>query len=222
MKVRTYTNPKLFLDDTQAELESNEVANSLMLGICGQLIQHPEWFITDPCLKMAEDETGLILAAAMTPPHKLVISPPRRNLGGVSRVLVNNLFKEGWRLAGVMGPSEAAQAVAVHWAEVTGNGFELERRQSVYELREAPSPAPERGKLRLATQQDAELVEEWRYSFHSEIFGQAEREYSRRVAKDRIGHGDIYLFEMQRPVSIAMTTRPTRHGISIGLVYTPP
>ena len=222
MKVWTYTDPRLFLKNTQTELESNEAANSLMLGICGQLVRHPEWFQASPCLKTVEDENGLMLAVVMTPPHKLVVCAQQGDLDAIARILVDDLVREGWRPAGVMGPSEVARGVAARWAEVTGNGFDLERRQIVYELREAPDLVSEPGKLRLATQQDADLVVRWWHGFHSEIFGQAEREESRRAARARIGDGDIYLFEVQRPVSIAMKTRPTRNGVSISLVYTPP
>ena len=42
MKVKTYIDAEIFLRNTYVELESNEAANSLMLGICGQLIHHPE------------------------------------------------------------------------------------------------------------------------------------------------------------------------------------
>lgn len=40
MRIRSYIDAEMFLRDTQVELESNEAANSLMLGICGQLIHH--------------------------------------------------------------------------------------------------------------------------------------------------------------------------------------
>jgi hypothetical protein len=72
MRVRTYTEPELFLRDTQASLESNEAANSLMLGICGQLIDHPERFKASPCLKTLISESGRMLAALMTPPHNMM------------------------------------------------------------------------------------------------------------------------------------------------------
>jgi hypothetical protein len=35
MKIRTYVDAARFLRHTQAALETNEAANSLMLGICG-------------------------------------------------------------------------------------------------------------------------------------------------------------------------------------------
>jgi predicted GNAT family acetyltransferase len=222
MKVQTHTDAECFLRNAQVELESNEAANSLMLGICGQLIRHPGRISATPCLKMVEDETGLILAAVMTVPHKLVVYGHEGDLDGGIRVLVQDLVGEGWTVPGVLGPSDVAKGIAKRWAEVTDGGFELESRQRVHELTEVIIPAPERGGLRLAREADVELVARWWYGFHHEIFREADRETAQLAAYQRIEEGDIYLWEDQGPVSIAMKTRPTRNGISVSLVYTPP
>jgi predicted GNAT family acetyltransferase len=37
-----------------------------------------------------------------------------------------------------------------------------------------------------------------------------------------MGRGDVYLWQDERPVSMAQTSRPTRNGISVSFVYTPP
>jgi len=210
------------LKHIQAELESNEAANSLMLGICGQLIRHPKRVKAAPCLKTVEDEHGLILAAVMTPPHKLVVYGHQGNLDGGTRMLVGDLISEGWKVPGVLGPSEAAKGVAERWAEVTGVRYRLERRQRVYKLWEVVSPVPERGRLRLATEPDIELVTQWWCEFHRGLFGETDQEEAGRAARFRVGEGDIYLWENGQPVSMAMKTRPTRKGISLSSVYTPP
>jgi predicted GNAT family acetyltransferase len=92
----------------------------------------------------------------------------------------------------------------------------------VYELREVESPVPERGQLRLATERDVELVAEWRQEFHRGIFGEADQEESIQAARLRVGDGDVYLWVDGQPVSMAMKTRPTKNGVSVTLVYTPP
>ncbi|MBC8231469.1 GNAT family N-acetyltransferase [bacterium] len=222
MKVNTYIDAEIFLRNTYIELESNEAANSLMLGICGQLIRHPERVKAAPCLKTVGDENGLILAAIMTPPHKLVVYGHQGDLGIGTRILVKKLVSEGWAIPGVLGPSEVAKGIAERWAEVTRRGYGLERRQRVYELRAVINSVPERGKLRLATEADIELVAQWRYQFHLEIFGEVDPKETKRAAKFRIEEMDIYLWEDGHPVSIAMKTRPTRKGISVSSVYTPP
>jgi len=222
MKVNTYIDAEMFLRNTYIELESNEAANSLMLGICGQLIHHPERVKAAQCLKIVEDENSLILAAIMTPPHKLVVYGHQGDLDSGTRILVKELVSEGWAIPGVLGPSEVAKSIAERWAEVTRRGYGLERRQRVYELKEVITSTPERGKLRLATEADIELVAQWRYQFNMEIFGEVNQEETEQAARLRIEGKDIYLWEDGQPVSIAMKTRPTRKGISVSSVYTPP
>lgn len=220
--VRTYIDAERFLRNTQAELESNEAANSLILGVCGQLVRHPERIKAAPCLKTVEDENGLILATMMTPPHNLVVYGHQGDVDGGTRVLVEDLASEGWSLPGILGPSEVAQGLAARWAEVTGREFDLAQRQRVYELREVVVPVPERGRLRLAQETDAELAALWRTEFHTEIFGAADRQKMDEATMLRIRQGDVYLWEDGQPVSMAMKTRPTRNGVSLTLVYTPP
>jgi len=222
IRVRTYADAASFLRHARLELESNEAANSLMLGVCERLVRHPERIEADPCLKTVEDETGLVLAAMMTPPHKLVVSGHRVDLEQGIRVLVSNLADEGCQVPGVMGPSEFAQRVAEELGAASGRGYELDGRQTLYELRKVLNPPPSRGKLRLAIEADVELVARWWHTFHQGIFGTADRVVFQRSAEMRIGDGDIYLWEDGPPVSMAMKNRPTSKGISIGLVYTPP
>jgi predicted GNAT family acetyltransferase len=222
MKVRTYTDAGAFLRNTRAELESNEAANSLMLGVCERLARHPERVKVAPCLKTVKGQDGLVLAAMMTPPHKLVVYGHQGDIAGGARMLVQALVSEGWKVPGILGPSEVAKAVAEVWSEVTGRGYSLERQQAVLALRKVTGREPARGRLRRATEADVELVARWWYGFYREIFGEADREEANRGARLRIGEGDIYLWEDGQPVSMAMQTRPTRNGISVGLVYTPP
>jgi len=222
LRIRTYVHAENFLRNIQLELESNEAANSLMLGVCLRLIRHPERIEKSPCLKTVEDESGLVLASMMTPPHNLVVVGHQGDLDEGVRILVEDLVSEGWRVPGVLGPRELVGGVAERWAEITGQRCEVERQQRVYQLRKVKSPVPERGRLRLATAADVELVAGWRCAFQVEIFGEADREGARRATRHRIESGDIYLWEDGSPVSIAMKTRPTRNGISVSLVYTPP
>ena len=80
MRVRTFADAEGFLRNTQAELEANEAANSLMLGICLRLVRTPERVQRATCLKTVQDDGGLVMAAVMTPPYKLVVYGHRGDL----------------------------------------------------------------------------------------------------------------------------------------------
>jgi hypothetical protein len=109
----------------------------------------------------------------------------------------------------------------VHFYSVD-NRYAVERRQRVHELREVKSAVPARGRLRPATPADEELVSAWRYAFDVALFGEADREEARRATQRAIESGNVYLWEDEGPASVAMKTRPTRDGIGVSFVYTPP
>jgi predicted GNAT family acetyltransferase len=222
MNLKTYLDAGSFLADTGIELEQNEAANSLMLGICGQLVKDPNRYEGPPCLKTVEDQGKLVFAAVMTPPHKLVVYGRQGDLQRGARTLVENLIWEGWGVPGVLGPELAAEAFAEAWSDETGGTVALEGRLQGFELRKVKVPRPKRGELRAADQADLELVTRWWAAFNQDIFGQADQESAVRAASYRITAGEVHLWDDQGPVSMAAVTRPTRTGISIGMVYTPP
>jgi predicted GNAT family acetyltransferase len=76
--------------------------------------------------------------------------------------------------------------------------------------------------MRIATESDLELVIDWVWKFESEAVGHEDIEAARETAINRILDGEIFLWEADHPVSMAAIGRPTPHGITISLVYTPP
>jgi predicted GNAT family acetyltransferase len=222
MKVRTYSDAESFLRNTRPALELNEAANSLMLGVCERMVRSPEQIEAPPCLKTVEDAAGLVLAAMLTPPHNLVVYGHRGDTAAGARLLVGEIAGEGWAVPGVLGPREVAQEVAKKWQELTGQRYRAGMRQRAYELREVAVPPPQRGRLRPAAAADTELVAGWSYAFQEAIFGQDDREEALGRARRWIEQGAVYLWEDGPPVSTAMWTRPTRRGISVSGVYTPP
>jgi predicted GNAT family acetyltransferase len=220
--VQTYDQAGDFLADTRLALESQEAANSLMLGVCARLARHPERSESRPCLKTVRDEQGLVLAVMMTPPHKLVVYGHRGDLVAGARLLVEDLAREGWPVPGVLGPSEITAVVAGQWQALTGQGLRLKGQQRVYELREVLVPVPEHGLLRQATEADADLIAGWWSAFDDQVLAGAEQDETSRRTRRRIEAGDFYLWQDGEPVSVAMKNRPTRTGISLSMVYTPP
>lgn len=222
MRIRTYGDAEAFLSDTQEVLELTEAANSLILGVSGRLARHPEQIEAAPYLGAVEDENGLVLAAMMTPPHNLVVVGHQGDLQTAAGMLVGDLTVGRWVVPGVLGPGEVAQEVARSWTKTTGGQHRIRNRLRVYELRQVINRTPARGRLRMATESDVALVSQWRRAFQVEIHETANVEDIRRTTGSQIEQGNVFLWEDGRPVSMAGKTRPTRRGISIGPVYTPP
>jgi hypothetical protein len=94
-------------------------------------------------------------------------------------------------------------------------------RLRIYELRRVTPPRYSPGWLRPAGEKDSSLVVGWMEAFNQEAAPNnppPDPEATRR----RIADGSIFLWDDNGPVSMALKTRPTQHGISVGAVYTPP
>jgi predicted GNAT family acetyltransferase len=222
MEIRNYTGGEKFLHDVQDILESSKAANNLMLGVCGQLLDDPEHFVSMPCIKTVWDEGGLIIAALMTPPFKLIIYGHQGDLDGGIDALVDEIYSEGWELPGVLGPGPAPKVFAQTWKDTTGQPYRLEMRQRVYRLDDVNVSPPMRGSMRLAVNADFDLVCRWFYQFYKEIGKKVTKEQALQLAENKIKDRDVFLWEDGEVVSLACKSRPTKRGISIIMVYTPP
>jgi predicted GNAT family acetyltransferase len=89
-------------------------------------------------------------------------------------------------------------------------------------VREVKAPELGHGRLRRALEKDIDLVAGWVFDFNTTIHGHADAQAARRSASSQIEQGRAHLWDDRGPVSLAVKTRPTRSGISIGMVYTPP
>ncbi len=54
------------------------------------------------------------------------------------------------------------------------------------------------------------------------MMGSADPEECKKTAAYKLADGDIFIWGAGEPVSMACKTRPTKRGISVGMVYTPP
>jgi hypothetical protein len=100
--------------------------------------------------------------------------------------------------------------------------YRLDRELRLYELNSVELPATAQGCLRKAVPQDLERLAAWWQAASIEMGMKADPEETGKTAALRIGDGDVFVWEDGEPVSMACKTRPTRRGISVGMVYTPP
>lgn len=76
----------------------------------------------------------------------------------------------------------------------------------------------------MATMADRELLIEWVAAFGQEALGELPSELTRTtiVVNRAINAGNYFVWDDNGVVAMAGRTRPTRAGITIGPVYTPP
>jgi len=222
MHLTTYPDATAFLHEAQIALEASGSASDRMLGMCLRMVRHPERIGTPPLFVTAGDDEGLALAAVMAPPWNVVIHGLRDDIDAAARALAAYLQAERRSAPGVEGPAEVAALAAARLAEASGRRPRLERREHLYELRAVCTPVPIDGRLRVATEPDAPLIAGWWHGSSLAAFGRADAAESERVAHRCIADGDVYVWDVGRPVSMAVQTGPTRTGITVGRVYTPP
>jgi len=114
-----------------------------------------------------------------------------------------------------------AEAFAGLWAHRTGAIRAPGMSQRIYKLTQVILPRNSPGSLRPATENDAGRIVRWMVAFQQEAAPNSPRP-SPDMTHARIAEGDVFLWDDGGPVSMAVKTRPTRHGISVSWVYTPP
>jgi predicted GNAT family acetyltransferase len=195
----------------------------LILGVAGQVGQMPDVYATSPYLAAVEREGRLTLAALMTPPHNLLLATPGEMTDEDFQQVAESLIAGGWQLSGITAERDNAQKAARLWEAGTGAGYEVHTRLRLYELRVVTPPAPASGRMRIAVKEDVRLLQDWCVAFQKEAVGSGgELDKIRMVAERRTLRGDVFLWEDECPVSMAVRTRRSLHGAVIGGVYTPP
>ncbi|CAN5185233.1 hypothetical protein BH20GEM2_BH20GEM2_11490 [soil metagenome] len=124
-------------------------------------------------------------------------------------------------LPAVLGPEAEAETFARLWSERRGVSTRPGMHQRIYRLDEVqPLADVPPGRLRPATDADADLLTEWITAFRAEAdtAGLGAREWT----EERIRTGAIYLWQDREPVTMVGVAGRTPNGGRVGPVYTPP
>jgi predicted GNAT family acetyltransferase len=224
MKVNVYTGANEFLARTHIELEKNEAANNLLLGLADRLVTEPNFYGDEPFFATVESEedNALLIAVLRTPPHSLIVHAAVLPMESAMAALAEEIVRRDMRLPGVMGPAEAADAFARVFAVKAGYHARLAMRERVYELRHVVTPRPVAGRLRKAGDSDPALLLRWYRDFTIEALPDEDPDSISDAEALRHLLG-MYVWEDNGcPVSMARIARHTPHGATVGPVYTPP
>jgi predicted GNAT family acetyltransferase len=222
MELISFSTPDEFLRRTRATLERDEPRNHLILGIALTLQRGSPAYQRRPYLALVGHAGEPVLIALMTPPFNLVLAGDAGTAEPAAQLLVEDLVAGGWPVPGVLAPVPLADALASAWHRRTGEPVRVGMDQRAYALRRVRPVAPSPGRLRPAAPPDLLLAAAWIESFHREFQIERSSIDAREMAQNRIQDRTLYLWEHGRPVSMAASSRPTAHGVSVSLVYTPP
>jgi uncharacterized protein len=224
LDITVYQKATDFLTVAQTWLEQDEVCNTLLLGVTSRLVREPDRLKTQPFLATVTDETGVVAAAMITPPLQLIASCDRTDFEPCLRLIVDAAYDAGFDPPGVLGQIQLAESLARLASARNGKSCHQSFAQRVFELRQVKMPPQlPSGQLRVANEGDVPLIADWMEKFQVEALGRLEAPDTLKAAKSRIATGDIYVWEIDNTVvTMASRARPTTHGCTVNMVYTPP
>lgn len=220
MHLTSYTDPKAFVQHTQAYLERNEAATALIMGNVLRLTRQPAENPT--YLAVVESAAGIALVAMLMPPHRLVLWGEQPAGETALALLSADLLAHSWSVSGGLGPPQIVEPWLADWQLRTGQPWRLTRNERIYQLSAVSPPPTPPGHLRVAGPADLALVVGWTDAFHAEALGESNRVQAETIANARIANGSLYLWDDGQPVTMAGHGRETPRSSTISLVYTPP
>lgn len=140
---------------------------------------------------------------------------------GCAAALAEFVHAAGEQPTAIGGHRTSVEAFASRWRRLTGQGTDVLMRLGMYDLPgDVTLPRPVRGKARLATADDLDLVRGWLEAYHEEI--PAYRGRVVHVDDARVLEGRTMLWCDPEPVAMAQVTSSGPGVVPIAGVYTPP
>ncbi len=218
-----FADPGAYLNATRRAYLRREAELSLPYGIVLRAIKQPppesgEGYF----FGLAAQEGRPVLGFCQTPGRNLLLSQFRTNLKIDLEDTVRCLASLGIQPPGIGGAAPLVDQFALLWGNTSGERIRLHRRERIYRLTEVVPPPATPGFLRPAEEVDWPVILEWGKAFSQEALGQPADETFEEWLRGRAAQKDIFVWVNRFIVSMCMRTRPTDHGISVSLVYTPP
>jgi len=229
VRFQQYRDVRTFYRDIYPVLMRHEAQNLVPLGnvvIGYEGKDKTGW--RDPVnwfMAAVTDGAVIRLTAVMTPPHNLTLyATDNRYDGETVACLVNGLLEAGVPVPGVMTESRLAEDFARTYTASKSIGYQIHKRQRIYELTAVSPAIPAIGTLRPAKESDMAFIPYWLEAFNGDCTG---GDY--RVQNDAENYR--YFIDPQRlfiledggtPVSMAKTVREIQTVCGVSYVYTPP
>lgn len=210
-----------FLKVAGSLLYQDEPTNSLMLGLCEGMAANPPK--SSPLLIRVLKDNETVSSAIQTPPMNLVITYADQNS---LSLLAEYLKNSEANFPGVVGPASESEFFANEWSKIAAKKTRLGMGQKIYKLETVRFPQAIEGSFRAASMQELDTVFDWIMAFAKESLPAADQrgeEHWKSFAQNAVQKQTAHFWMRQnQPVSIAFASRPTKNGISVNGVYTPP
>jgi uncharacterized protein len=214
-----FTDAGQYIETISPFLEASEPENGFLLGAL-DLVRSDSPALPPVMIQIEQD--GETIAAAFYRDRELIVAGDLEN---AAELLAKHLSEAGVNVPGVRGPALSAGQFAEVWSRIRGCPAKQTMNQGLYWLKNLDWPAPVAGRMRPMTTDDIPLVARWIFAFQREAvpFDAGSPDDARKNAEARPDRKMTFIWDVDgAPVSMAGLTRPTRHGITVNAVYTPP
>lgn len=201
-----------------SDLFESRIECNLIATVCAGVLAG-RYLRSAPLFAYGTENGETRFAALRTPPWDMLVTDLS---APIEHELVARWLAEDPAISGVEGPAGAARAVASAWARETGGTTRQRVRELTYALEsvaDPPRPAP--GSVRLARDDERELMLEWVKAFGREtaIFTD---DRAAIIVDAREKERGLWVWDHQGPVSMLATSPLVAGAVRIGPVYTPP
>jgi GNAT superfamily N-acetyltransferase len=224
MEFHHYQDINTYSQDVLPFLGREEAANNLIIGLLLSLQKKPLEMATANLFSMKKNEEVVLVAMRTAPERALLIYGELKSLKEAAFYLCLGLDKIGFKAHHVLGPDACIQPFLNVWNAYYGLEKESAFKLKVFRLDQLTTIHFSAGGFRVAQKEDIPLLAAWRQAFDIEAFSkQTSLEESLEGVKEKMANNDLYVWENHGvAVTMAARARPTRHGITVNYVYTPP
>ena len=241
MDLEFFDTPRPFLDAAGGLLAADPVLGSVIASVTERTARELDesrdsWAEVDAPFERwwlaVRDDSGAVVSAAMrTAPFKPypTFALPMTDEAAVA--LATALHERGEFLGGANGALPGAEVLARETAALSGGTVVEDKGTRLWEATAVDVPPAPEGRLRQATEDDADLVLSWFEAFHAEADEQAGREPDPTAGEHntmdsvlvRIREGVEWLWELRDGTVTHLTGSglPSYGVARIGPVYTP-
>jgi len=224
MKIQDYQNAHLFLEELEPILLEQEAVNQLLLNNATHL--KDKEVSSDHFFGKATSDDGAILLIFlhMSPFNVLVCERVPFSLELVE-YFVTHVLSLGVEVRGINASYLFASNFCARMKEKTGRTFYQRLAMDIMVCKKLNPVTLPLGRFRLATRDDFNLLNHWYVAFVQEAMGDtASIEEVTEKNKSKIEEEKLHFYEDEygQVVSMAISSRILKKGVSISLVYTDP
>src|SRR4030042_5355449 len=222
MDIKYFPNATDCLSHAGKYLAKDEARYGLINGIARAVEIYPDRYGKEvPWFCSINTGADMNAVAMRTPPHIVLVAHFSGSLEAVADQLAAAVSGKHKAIPGVVGDKELTDGFARRVCKSYNVKITHTMSQKIHRLDKVNDVPLSPGKFRAATMADKELVVKWFHAFHIDVGGEARNEPEVNILP-ALELGWVFLWEDGKPVSMALKTRPTDKGMTVGGVYTPP